>query len=304
MRKIVWCDIVKRASLLFVFLCLLFSGCAKKHTPQSSTGPEQKLQTICSDELHLSCGLFAAGKTLWVYVPVKKRFFDLRANGEPIVKTPAAAREMTLKFIKGDFAERNFVFSYDARDEVDYPKTLGYGTTYTNSYMVLRQGVLSSINRAYGDQDTAASGTAPTFVMVVLTDIERGLEARILMNLDDLKRGMSDPGFQEEFAMRMINEPLTGSKKMIGDKAGRHLQTKDILWPEFLTKQTVYRVEFQYHQNKIKPTGPVDDVVLKAMYETLSAYGFTDFDEVRLKNLENGKERDVKRGEILDTSLP
>lgn len=285
--------------LSFVFLLIFLSGCARQGPPPPSSLSEanRHLQTICDKDLTLSCRLFPVGDTLWVYVPVEFRFIDLMAVRGAQPKNPAAEKTVMLEYLDGYFKDREFVIFYDVRDKVRYPEHPGYQNKYTDEFTAVRQAVMSAVFRAYGGYDGTQAQKAPSFVVIVLADIRRGLETRMILALEDLVRGMTDAGFYEEFAKRVVNKPLAGNMAMVDDKNGRSIRPVDLSWAEFLTEQILYRVNFQYQQSETPPAD-AEAAILGETAAVLGAYGFKDFEAVRVKDLQSGGQKTVGKNEL------
>ena len=125
----------------------------------------------------------------------------------------------------------------------------------------------------------------PDFFVIIEADITNGLEARVLINLEDLKRAYVDQSFHGEYAKRVISDQPTGNKNIIGDKEGNYIDYKDITWPEFLAKQMIFRINFKYQRSSFPPSDDTLMELLTIAADTVAAYDFTDFTSIKLEDL-------------------
>ena len=138
-------------------------------------------------------------------------------------------------------------------------------------------------------------------MLLVIADIEKGIETRIYLYLQDLRRASHDPGFSEEYMRRVTSEQI-GHEVIIGDKKGTHLEAHNLTWQEFLSKQMTHRITFKYTQSAFPPS-PEDSIkeeILKIAADTLGAYEFTDFQTVELHDLGNDTTQSVSPTELSD----
>ena len=153
---------------------------------------------------------------------------------------------------------------------------------------------MTAVYRSYGE-----APDAPDFFNIVLADIGKGIEMRLLFYFPDLKKVMSPSQDipQEEFILRYITD-FSGDKEIIGDKAGRHLSFKETTWPEFLSRQVENRINFKYGRSSFPPGDEAQKEVLSAVSETLRVYDFQDFESVMLVDLVTEETKQIDKNNL------
>ncbi|HQP10258.1 MAG TPA: hypothetical protein PKV41_02600 [Candidatus Omnitrophota bacterium] len=307
-----------------LLVLVLAAGCGQP--PQlpriSASEAHKKLVSILKIESNLDVTTKEFDQSLWIYVPFTESFLEMKAKQDPgpgPSDTPTQAS--AIYFLDARPVRDGFEIRYDIGPSKNYAKDPGYASTYSEKFQAAQRNILMAISRAYadfeevpgqdqlrqqvpGDVDFAGASKnashkqmvhdyiktekAPLFFVIVLADIVNGLETRILLHLKDLKRGSTDQTFYEEYTKRVISEELTGNPAIIGDTSGRHVDFHNITMPEFLAKQIISRIRFKYTQSAFPPSGTPKDEILKAVVETVDAYGFEGFASVVLKDLSSG----------------
>ena len=134
--------------------------------------------------------------------------------------------------------------------------------------------------------------------VIVIADIKNGLEAKMTFYFKDLRRGMTDPSFTEEYTRRIIAENVTGHAAVIGDKLARHVKFDNITWPKFLNKLIAYRVRYKFAMSSNTPSENIDKEVLMVTATTLDIYPFSQYQGVLMKNLDTQQDFAYRKEEL------
>lgn len=285
--------------ILLTVLCgsaILTAGCTPQDTALlSRSEAHEKFVEICREELGSEPVTRMFSNTFWVYVPVEE-LFDFKASPKLPPGFADTPKNFSVEYLDGAFQDGTFVIEYDIVTATKAPKDHGYTTTYSEAYNKLQNNILSALSRAFFDADEA-----PEFIVFIVADIKRGIETKSVFYLGDFRRYMSQTMPYDEYAKRHLSD-TSGDQKIVGDHSGKHLEFKDITWPEFLAQQIVNRVRFKYQRSDFAPTGTIEDEILKSVGEAVEAYDFADFEGMTLINLRERKtyefqKRDLERFE-------
>lgn len=267
-------------------MALGLAGCAKKAAPARKT-PTQLQKTFemkCRKDYGLNVITRIAGKTFWIYVPTDKPLFDFAAETptppDPLQK-PA---KYDLLYIKGSFKDDAFHFQYDVipkiKGDLSNDGIRNEGTDYFNK---IYNDIFTAITETMLDPQIPIS-----FVVVAITDIKKGLEARYTFYLEDYRRASVEGIPYDEFTKRVLQESK-GSTKFIGDEIGQHLPYNDIRMPDFLAKQIVNRIRFKFTQSDFPPQQNYEESILNIIADTLGYYNFSAFKTVHTDNIRTKK---------------
>jgi len=282
--------------LLIFAVVFLFSGCSNTHSPQKNvnlTEADQKLISIIKNDIHIDPVVKTYPNTRWIYLPVTFDFFKIQAAEEPASSSKEAKISTGLRFLEVDFSERKFNISYDVGDNLTYPRTYGYTNTYSEAFQTAQRTMMTAIPRAYGDL-----AKIPDFFVIIFANVATGIETRLIVHSKDLLRANSDMSFGEEFVKRLIQKPTTGSKAIIDDFFGNHLDDHEMKWPEFLAELIKYRIEFKYTHSDFPPSAETVKEMLQQAIQALQGYSFDDYDGIKLNDLSSEKQKEFSRPEV------
>lgn len=302
-----------RSRLFRVSLCLCvlmsLNSCAKPQPKPSPTLKEANdtFLRICREDFNLTPKLTAFENTVYIYLPVDHEVVGIKSNGFP--KTSRESRDKrSLLFLDTAFFDAKSSVSFDIRNQTSYAKDPGYGFSYAEQYKRRQQQLLSALSRAYNelDQDKAPGDinfqdakkqythdevvrfkpvkNSPDFVVLIITDIRKGMEIITTFYYPDYKYAAVGQLPMDEYAKRIMTD-VAGNEDAVGDFQGKHIEYKEMTWPDFLAKQIKHRINFKYTQSMFPPSDDDEKEILKIVNETLRAYNFTDFEEIRLENL-------------------
>jgi len=313
---------VKRCQIFTLSLLLLFlNSCAPK-PPQELTPTEahKKFVDLCKNEYNLNVTTKAFENTLWIYLPMDHSYLSLTTSKKGPKKSSEPDEKQKINFLDGQFSDGTFQLRYDIGLSETYTDDRGISTKVSEEYSAKQGFLLSAITRAYaevekdpnsdsyvekvpGDIDFIGAKknashkklvhsyvktvNVPDFFVIIIADIKLGIETRMYLYLQDLRRAFTDPGFGEEYTKRVIVDQPIGHQIIIGDKKGSHLETYDLSWPEFLSKQMVYRINFKYQRSAFPPSDDTRIELLTIAADTVGAYNFEDFTSIQLQDLNN-----------------
>jgi hypothetical protein len=271
--------------LLIIFIGINLSCAPKKALlPHPLTDLQKTFETKCRKDYNLNIITRIVGKTFWIYAPTDKPLFDFAAETsappDPL-KKPA---KYALLYVNGSYKDSTFYFEYDIIPKIksDLPSEgiRNEGTDYFNK---LYNNLFTAVTETLLDPKTPIS-----FVVIVITDIKKGIEARYTFYLEDYRMASVGVIPYDEFSKRVLQESK-GSTDYIGDEIGQHLEYNDILMPDFLTKQMVNRISFKFIQSDFPPQENYEEAVIGIIADTTRYYHFKDFKEMRTDDIRNKK---------------
>jgi len=281
--------------IFFLALCMILfvSGCSKMEPPHEFSSEEEKLISLLKDEHSLNAVVRIFDKTLWVYVATEDSFLNIAATDGPI-NSKQKTKKQTIHYLDVSYSFNTFIIEYDISPLESYQKSPGYSSAFSEKYQRDQQNVLSSILRSYG-----GSENAPEFLVLVYADIKTGLEMHSAVAFKDMTRLSSDQTFAEEYAKRAIVLLPTGGKDIIEDVEGKHVDFHDLDWPEFLSMQMKYRIEFKYTRSAFSPSDETKYELMKQAAHSLGSYEFNDYDAIQLKNIIDETEEYYQKAQIM-----
>ncbi len=282
------------------FILPAMGGCSKPPTPPVTlTQAHEKFLKLLDEEYELDVVTRALNNTMWIYLPMEEDLFNFKASQEGAKYATEATKTHAVNFVDGQFEDHVFKIQFDITPSKKYAKTFGYSTGYSKPYSAKQRKILTALSRSYFEvEENSRDNKVPDFFVMVIADITKGIETKMLFHFKDLKRGMLDPSFYEEYTRRIVVEDTTGHTDIIGDRAGKHLDFEEITWPLFLTKQILYRIRVKYQRSNFPPSENTAEELLKIAAKTLEAYDFTDFRSVELHNLDNDTVNTVSKSEL------
>ena len=187
------------------------------------TDLQKKFETKCRKDYNLNVITRLVGKTFWIYAPTDKPLFDFAAETpappDPL-KKPA---KYDLLYINGSYKDNAFNFEYDVipkiKSDLQNEGIRNEGTDYFNK---LYNNLFTAITETLLDPKTPIS-----FVVMVITDIKKGIEVRYTFYLEDYRMASVEGIPYDEFSKRILQESK-GSTDYIGDEIGQHLEYTDI----------------------------------------------------------------------------
>ncbi len=108
------------------------------------------------------------------------------------------------------------------------------------------RNILTSISRVL-----LSSDNAPEYFVLVISDINSGMDYFLTAKLEDIKKSASG-GLPWSEANKRYVFGFEQNIKAIGDVTGAHLNIYDIKWSEFLSRQIMQRVRMVLQEERIK----------------------------------------------------
>ena len=262
-------------------------GCSSKKIAlprPSPTDLQKKFELKCRKDYNIKCLTRVVGRTFWIYAPTDKTLFDFAAEApsppDPL-KKPA---KYSLLYLNGSYKDSTFYFEYDVipkvKSDLQNEGIRNEGTDYFNK---LYNNLFTAVTETLLDPQTPIS-----FVVISITDIKKGIEARYTFYLEDYRMASVEGLPYDEFSKRVLQESK-GNTDYIGDEIGQHLEYNDILLPDFLTKQMVNRIRFKFTQSDFPPQENYEEAVIGVIADTARYYHFKDFKEMRTDDIRNKK---------------
>ena len=280
-----------RLNKLFRILFIIFIGINLSCTSKKAFLPrppltdlQKKFELKCRKDYNLNVITRLVGKTFWIYAPTDKPLFDFAAESpsppDPL-KKPA---KYNLLYINGSYNNKVFSFEYDVipkiKSDLANEGIRNEGTDYFNK---LYNNLFTAVTETLLDPSTPVS-----FVVIAITDIKKGIEARYTFYLEDYRMASVEGIPYDEFSKRVLQESK-GSTDYIGDEIGQHLEYNDIYMPDFLTKQMVNRIRFKFTQSDFPPQENYEEAIIGVIADTTRYYHYKDFKEVHTSDIRSKK---------------
>jgi hypothetical protein len=248
------------------------------------TDIQKKFEVKCRKDYSLNVITRLVGKTFWIYAPTDKPLFDFAAETpappDPLKKPP----KYDLLFINGSYKTAAFYFEYDVIPKIKTDaQSEGIRNEGTDHFNKLYNNLFTAITETLLDTKTVIS-----FVVMAITDIKKGIEARYTFYLEDYRMVSVEGIPYDEFNKRVLLESK-GSANYIGDEIGQHLEYNDIFMPDFLTKQIINRIRFKFNQSDFPPQQNYEEAIIGTIADTLRYYHFKDFKEVHTNDIREKK---------------
>ena len=271
-------------------LCVLagLGGCTSKKIALPRPSPtelQKKFELKCRKDYNLNCLTRLVSSTFWIYAPTDKPLFDFAAQTpappDPL-KKPA---KYDLLYINGSYKDSTFYFEYDVLPKIKSDlQNEGIRNEGTDHFNKLYNNLFTAVTETLLDP----ASTPVSFVVIAITDIKKGIEARYTFYLEDYRMASVGGLPYEEFSKRVLQESK-GSTDYIGDEIGQHLEYNDIRMPDFLTKQMINRIRFKFTQSDFPPQENYERSIIGIIADTNRYYHFKDFKEARTDDIRTGK---------------
>ena len=262
--------------LNFLTIALLISGCSSSTEPTyqvSNIG--QSIQDICKNEYKTNVKAKLTGETLWVYIPVEDLFIKTDKPEKYFDKYEI--EDNTAEFKDGGLNLKYAIKNIGNREK-------SQELIYNNKVSEKIDEVWRALRRVIFSMERSDNTTGePSFFCLVAADIKNGFETKNIFYILDLKKvsyGFISPG---EFQHRSLQE-TTADLRIIGDKAGGHLDYADIAMKDFITGQIMHRIKLKFQKPEIEKNADIDKEIEKIVSLTIKIYSFQDFNEVDLYN--------------------
>ena len=188
-------------------------------------------------------------------------------------------------YINGSYKNSTFYFEYDVvpkiKSDLQNEGIRNEGTDYFNK-------LYNNLFTAVTETLLEPTATPVSFVVIAITDIKKGIEARYTFYLEDYRMASVGGLPYEEFSKRVLQESK-GSTDYIGDEIGQHLEYNDISMPDFLTKQMISRIRFKFTQSDFPPQQNYEEAIIGIIADTNRYYSFKDFTQLHTDDIRTKK---------------
>jgi len=267
-----------KAGLKLLPLIFFLSACTSSISPSFSREDiPAKVKDISKKEYKLDLSTRLVGSTLWVYMPLE----------DIISKTPKPEKYIE-RFLLED--QKNSLFAkvlkvnYLVKPTAEKEKQQDISIDKSVNEKIF--DVLQVIRRVLFSTDNSRKDK-PSFFCIVTADIKNGLEIKQVFYLMDLKKLSYGIISQTEYQHRIVQDTVI-SAQIIGDKAGNHLDYREMTLEEFIADQIQGRIKLKFQKPEVEKNADIDKEVLKIITYTLNAYGFKDFTLAEITNLATG----------------
>jgi hypothetical protein len=271
---------------------LFLSACNSSITPSFlKEDITQAVVDICKKEYKLDISTKLSGSTFWVYMPL-----------ENMVSKPEKPEKYIERFLledkKNSLNEKILKVNYFVRPTTEKEKQEEMALDKSVREKIFN--ILQVIRRVLFSMGNANKDT-PQFFCIVTADIINGFEIKQTFYFLDLKKLSYSFISQTEYQHRIVQDTAV-SAGIIGDKAGSHLNYRDITLEEFIADQIQNRIKLKFQKPEVEASADIDKEVLKIITYTLDAYQFKDFAFLELSNLDTGKKIILNQAAILANS--
>lgn len=285
-------NLAKRGLNICVVLCFI-SGCSSSTTPTYTRQDlEKSIPRILSQEYKIDAKSKLLGSTLWIYLPLKDMFEKADKPEKVLEKFKIEENENEFK---GDRLNLNYLIKVVPENEKtqEYKISKAAFKKINHVWEVLRR-IIFSMDRK--------SKSSIKFCCLIIADIKNGFEMKEIFYCQDILKvtyTIISPG---EYQHRVIFD-LAVSRKIIGDREGRHVNYKNITLRDFIAEQIKHRINLKFQKPEVNQNVDIDKEIEKIIVETINIYGLKDISAAELNNLfTNNKiilnKMDINRGTI------
>lgn len=303
---------INPALTVLLISSLFLSACARKLPPPAKTNVEEKFLASFNKTAKLDYPVYTTtrtvGKTLWIYIATDKDILTINSSsnkGGVLPEKNIKFLDITCQYENSAF-DINYIFLKYSPEEKEkekdlFKKTVGGTTLYqdfTNATIEILQKAYFSIGDIIRDTENM------NFFAICLANIKNGIKITFVIHRLDMEQFLLNMLPSDEFYNRMILK-ADGSKDIINDKYGLHIEYNDILLVDFLREQIVNNAKAKinemekYGAERIKSLDKLDDIILKSIYEVVTKYKFSDFDLVEIQDLISKDRLSISRTRLL-----
>lgn len=276
--------------IIYILLTCLLCACAIETSPTYNIeNVAQGLQKIINNEYKMDCKVVLTGQTLWIYLPIKERIIvEADAKEE---KPREYTKSYDINSVNGDYGYGILKFSFDIQKARNAAKET-QSTKYNPKLFEKMNQVLRSIRRIFFSFKRHAN--EPKFFVLVIADIENGIELTDVTYIDDLKKASYEMISWVEYRYRTV-EDIQLAPQAIADIEGEHLKLYDVDMARFLIAQIKQRIRYKFAGAESKQDMDINKEVLKVIKYVLSVYQFKDYTLVDTTNLATGDSNSLSR---------
>ncbi len=274
----------------------IITSCSRR-APIVKTDLEKKFLESFNKTTKLDYPLYTStkivDKTFWIYIATEKELLTI--NSSPV--TGGVTPDKNIKFMdincQYDNSSLNINYIYlkysheeKTKDRDIFQKTVG-GTTLYQDFAPAAIEILQKTYFSIGDIISDTENL--NFFVICLANIKNGIKITFVIHRLDMEQFLLNMLPSDEFYNRMILK-ADGSKDIINDKYGLHIEYKDISLIDFLREQIVSNIKSKvsemekYKPEELKTLDNLDELLLSSVYEVTTKYQFQDFTFVEINN--------------------
>lgn len=279
---------VNRGLLFSIFIIAFLTGCSFSTRPTFlKENIPDAIQDILKKEYKIDIKARLVGETLWIYMPV-----------ENLLEKADKPEKYFERFIVKQNKSRlqvdslNIEYWINAAPETEKKQDIKYNKDIlekiNNVWTVVRR-VLFSMERTNTPE--------PKFICLIVADIKNGIVIKEITYYLDLKKVSYNFISMGEYQHRVIQD-VEYAPEVIGDKEGLSLKYTDITLDDFLTEQIRCRIRLKFQKPEVDKNADIDKEIAKIVVYTIKTYGFKDFSEVELNNLDTNNKVILNRAAV------
>ena len=306
-------NLIKPALVFLLVNILISSGCSRRPPgPLEKTDIEKKFlesfneTTKIEYPLHTSTRI--AGKTFWIYIATEKDLLTINSSrgvGGVMPEKNIKFMDITCQYESSSFSLDYIFLKYTAEEkgkEKDLLKKTVGGTTlyqdFTDTTILILQKTYFSIGDILRDTEDF------NFFAICLANITKGIKITFVIHRVDMEQFLMNMLPPDEFYTRMILK-TDGSKEIVNDKYGLHVEYNDISLIDFLREQIVSNARAKvnelekYSAQQLKAINKLDSIILKTVYDVTEKYEFDDFMFVEIVDLISDERLTVSKRKLI-----
>lgn len=279
---------VNRGLLFSIFIIAFLTGCSSSTRPTFlKENIPDAIQDILKKEYKIDIKARLVGETLWIYLPVENL---LEKADKPEKYSERFIVKQNKSELKGN--SLNIEYWINAAPETEKKQDIKYNKDIlekiNNVWAVVRR-VLFSMEHTNTPE--------PKFICLIAADIKNGIEIKEVTYYPDLKKVSYNFISTGEYHHRVIQD-VDYVPEIIGDKEGISLNYTDIALDDFLAEQIRCRIRLKFQKPEVDKNADIDKEVAKIVVYTIKTYGFKDFREVALNNLDTNNKVILNRAAV------
>jgi len=279
---------VNRGLLFSIFIIAFLTGCSSSTKPTFlKENIPDAIQDILKKEYKIDIKARLVGETLWIYLPVENLL-------EKADKPEKYSEKFIIKQNKSELKGNSLNIEYwiNAAPETEKKQDIKYNKDIlekiNNVWAVVRR-VLFSMEHTNTPE--------PKFICLIAADIKNGIEIKEVTYYPDLKKVSYNFISTGEYHHRVIQD-VDYVPEIIGDKEGISLNYTDMALDDFLAEQIRCRIRLKFQKPEVDKNADIDKEVAKIVVYTIKTYGFKDFREVELNNLDTNNKVILNRAAV------
>jgi len=237
------------------------------------------------EDLGINPVIRSAGSTLFLYLPIEKNILAIEraSDGGSKKEKDADKRNKNFTYTGCSFKDGYFDIGY-ATAELPSEKQFFENITY--NYTNQANTIINKVYNLVSDVLTERPNHY-TFFRIIIADVKQGIEMAMTFNEIDLRKEYAGSIPYYEFSKRVVTT-VSGSKDIVKDYRGTHLDFKPVELPDFISDLVV---QYLKSGEDLKKAPDAETAAVKRFYETVSMYDYKEFLFLRVENATDKKEQ-------------